>query len=438
MEAQKIDSARLICATAPRCPRWRRSPLTSRRRGTPHGARAFRGAGSVGPAPQDPALCRLATHEALGALRERRLVVRDAERLCGEAGGGAHVLARLALARQGLLLGHVLDLVLPLLLVAEGRAHHVGPVQRRDEVFPLGHVDDARVALGGGAREQVVLHLHQAEGHLLQERGQRDGHLGGRVVAAHEGHLLGREVPGADLHAERHPLELPVRVLAARGVVGAQVRLAPDAGALQLGGHILGARVHGGLIHVLARDGDDHHLHRRDARREHEALVVRVDHDHHADGARGEPPGVLPRYGLLLVSGGVLDVEDLSEVLPEAVRGGALDAAARVRDEALHGRGVVAPGKLLLLRLAPLDHRHGEEVLVHLPVEVEHLEHLLLGVRFGRVRRVTLLPEELPRPEEGGRVLELPADHVVPLVELEREVPVGPDPLGVGRVHDRL
>ncbi len=44
-----------------------------------------------------------------------------------------------------------------------------------------------------------------------------------------------------------------------------------------------------------------------------------------------------------------------------------------------------------------------------------------------------------PRPpDEGGGVLELPADDGVPLVQPQRQVPVAADPLGVEGVHRRL
>jgi hypothetical protein len=44
---------------------------------------------------------------------------------------------------------------------------------------------------------------------------------------------------------------------------------------------------------------------------------------------------------------------------------------------------------------------------------------------------VALLPQELSGSEERLRVLELPSDDRVPLVELEREVSVRVDPLGI-------
>lgn len=56
-------------------------------------------------------------------------------------------------------------------------------------------------------------------------------------------------------------------------------------------------------------------LHGRDARRQHEAGVVAVHHDAHADAAGGEPPAVLPRQRAPAVGVLELDPEHLREVL---------------------------------------------------------------------------------------------------------------------------
>lgn len=136
---------------------------------------------------------------------------------------------------------------------------------------------------------------------------------------------------------------------------------------------------------------------------------------------------------LAVLAGGILDldVKHLGEVLTEAVGSSSLDTTASRRDKALNGRREKASGELLVLRLDTGDERDSEELLVDAAVKVEDLEDLLLGLSPGEERRVALLPEELARPEERLRVLELPTDDRVPLVETEREIAVGLDPLGV-------
>mmetsp|Transcript_6675 Transcript_6675/g.22987 ORF Transcript_6675/g.22987 Transcript_6675/m.22987 type:complete len:376 (-) Transcript_6675:559-1686(-) len=166
-----------------------------------------------------------------------------------------------------------------------------------------------------------------------------------------------------------------------------------------------------------------------------------MDHDHHSDGPRCQAPRVLPNEVLALPANGlrfVLDVEHLGKVLAEAVRGTALHPLARGRDEGLHGGGVQSSRKLFLLGFLSPHHRHGQELLVDLGVEVQDVQDLGVGLRLGSKGGVALLPQELPAPDEGGRVLELPPDHVAPLVQAQRQVAVAPDPVRVEWVHHRL
>lgn len=91
--------------------------------------------------------------------------------------------------------------------------------------------------------------------------------------------------------------------------------------------------------------------------------------------------------------------------------------------------------------------RPGEGVLVtpstaspaaaaaHSPVELQDVQHLLLRLLAGGEGGVALLPQELAAADEGRGVLELPAHHVGPLVQAQRQVAVAADPLREVRVH---
>mmetsp|Transcript_6977 Transcript_6977/g.16127 ORF Transcript_6977/g.16127 Transcript_6977/m.16127 type:complete len:287 (+) Transcript_6977:397-1257(+) len=237
------------------------------------------------------------------------------------------------------------------------------------------------------------------------------------------------EVAGSHLDPDRYALLLPVCVLPARVVDQPVVELDPDV--LLLERLEYGPAVRRELLDRagLARDGHDDALERRDAGGQDEPGVVPVDHDHDAYGPRRESPARLPsrlRLALLVL---VVDVEHLPEVLAEVVRRRALDGPPGNGDVGLDGRRGVPPGELLLLGLVPRHDRDGQELLVHPAVEVEGLPDHDVGVVEGCVGGVTLLPEELARPEEGRGVLELPPDHVRPLVELQGEVAVAPDPV---------
>lgn len=53
-----------------------------------------------------------------------------------------------------------------------------------------------------------------------------------------------------------------------------------------------------------------------------------------------------------------------------------LNGSAAGRDIRLHSSGVISSGKLLLLRLPPLHHGDGHQLLVHPGVQIQDLEHL--------------------------------------------------------------
>lgn len=94
------------------------------------------------------------------------------------------------------------------------------------------------------------------------------------------------------------------------------------------------------------------------------------------------------------------------------------------RNEAFDGRSVVGTRKLLVHRLGSLYDRHGEKILIDTSVPFQDLKGLFASCFLCQMRGVTLLPKELSRPNERHGVLEFPAHHVVPLVQLQRKVSV--------------
>jgi len=169
-----------------------------------------------------------------------------------------------------------------------------------------------------------------------------------------------------------------------------------------------------------------------------------MSQDHDTNGARCQAPRVLPNMDVFrlasFLSLGVLhsNVEHLREVLTKCVRRGRLDTPAGGRNEAFDSGGVVGTGELLVHGLGALDDRHGEKLLIHIRVPVQDLQDLFASILLCEMCRMTFLPEEFSRPNERHWVLELPPHHVVPLVELQREVAVRLDLAGKVRVHGRL
>jgi hypothetical protein len=115
-----------------------------------------------------------------------------------------------------------------------------------------------------------------------------------------------------------------------------------------------------------------------------------------------------------------------------------LNTTAGSRDISFNGGGVETTSKLLLLRLLTLHNRDGQELFVDLRIVIENLQNLLMSTLLSKMRGVTLLPKKFTGTKERLRVLELPSNDGVPLVELEGQVSVTTDPLGVVRVHDGL
>ena len=205
--------------------------------------------------------------------------------------------------------------------------------------------------------------------------------------------------------------------------------------ARQPGRQLPGGRQH--LVGLLAAaDRDDHHLVGGEQRRQDEALVVPVRHDHSADHAGAHAPRGGVAQPELAALRGVLDAEGPGEVRAHVVRRAGLQRPP-VAHHRLDRVGPLGAGEPLARRLLARDHRHGGHVPGHLLVEIEREQGLPHGVRLIGVRGVTLLPQELGGAQEHPRP-QLPADHVGPLVEQHRQVPVRADPLGHHLADDRL
>ena len=94
-------------------------------------------------------------------------------------------------------------------------------------------------------------------------------------------------------------------------------------------------------------------------------------------------------------------------------------------------------GEALVLGLLAGDHGDRQQRFGEVPVDVQHPAGLLERLGLGGVRRVALLPEELGGAQQHPRA-ELPADDVAPLVDQQRQVAVGVDPLGERVADDGL
>ena len=125
------------------------------------------------------------------------------------------------------------------------------------------------------------------------------------------------------------------------------------------------------------------------------------------------------------------------EVLPELVARPHLQRLA-VAHHPLAGPGAVRAGEALARRLVPGQHRHGQHVDHGRAVDVrQDAQRVGAGVLLGGMGGVALLPEEFARPQEEPGP-QLPAHHVGPLVDEQRQVAVALHPLGEEVVDDGL
>jgi len=129
-------------------------------------------------------------------------------------------------------------------------------------------------------------------------------------------------------------------------------------------------------------------------------------------------------------------VERLGKVLAQIVAGARLERLV-VLHQGFTGIGAHRAGKPLRVALPPGEHRHRHPRLHEGPVDPENPERLLLGLGLAGMGRVAFLPEKLGGSQKQPGP-ELPADHVGPLVQQHREIPVALDPLRQHRVDDRF
>ena len=212
-----------------------------------------------------------------------------------------------------------LDAGLAFLAAAPGRNDEPGAApQRLLERVPGGHAARVIVPELQRAIEQVLLQRGEQRRQPGRQLVERHGQLLARIPA-HDQHLRLRDVPRSDLDAQRDTPQLPLRVLPPRRVLLAVVEHDPHAGGGQRGGRLARPGQHG-LLPVAPRYRHDHDLMGCDARRQDQAAVVPVRHDHPADQARGHAPGRLPGILQRLVPRLEPDVEHFREVLAEHVR----------------------------------------------------------------------------------------------------------------------
>ena len=136
---------------------------------------------------------------------------------------------------------------------------------------------------------------------------------------------------------------------------------------------------------------------------------------------------------LITFRGLVLDSLGLGEMGAE-IMGGARLQGLTVLHHGLDGKRIVGARETLVFGLLAGDDRHRHDTLGKFPVDLQHPERFLERVLPVYMGGVPFLPEKLRRPQEQPGA-HLPAHHVGPLIDQNRQIPVGPDPIAE-RIRD--
>lgn len=145
-------------------------------------------------------------------------------------------------------------------------------------------------------------------------------------VAHYAAHFASVEVIGTELETDGSAAHFPLVKLVARVVDVTVVDGDAETGLTQLSCDFVTPGLQ--IVTVVSGldDGNDNELGLSNLRRQNEALVVRMDHNHGTNAASGHTPGCLPDVLALRVLIFEHHLEHLGEVLAEMMGGSTLDA----------------------------------------------------------------------------------------------------------------
>ena len=270
---------------------------------------------------------------------------------------------------------------------------------------------------------------------MVDDAVDRQRLFGERVATSHfDGTVL--DVTCADGQTDRHATHLVFGELEARSHVVGGVHFDADAEGLELVCNGVNLLEDGIQLLLLFEDRHDSHLDRSQMRRQDESVVVGVGHDECAHQSRRDAPGRSPYILGFVLFGEERHVERLGEILSQEMAGTGLQRLA-VLHHGFDAVGVECARKTLVRRLDSLQYGDSHHRLDEVGIYVQHLLCEVLGLLFGSVGGVALLPEELGRTEEEAGS-HLPSHHVAPLVAQDRQVAVGRDPVFVRTPDDGL
>ena len=272
--------------------------------------------------------------------------------------------------------------------------------------------------------QHIALHGGQHLAYLLCQL--RQGNYDLLAGIATDNHsLICLDILRSNLDTYRDTLHLLLRELPARALV--RIVYLHLKACLQQGGLQLVSLIQNTFL--MLGNGDNHHLGRRDPRRQNQSAVIAVNHDDSSNQTGSHTPGCLMYILQGVVFCCILNVKCLCEAIAEVVAGTGLQRLA-VMHQRLDGIGCLRACELLLIGLASTDNRHSQNLLAEIRIQVQHLLGTCLCLLCGRMGGMALLPQELTGTQERTGGL-LPTHNGAPLVIYLRKITVGLDLLCV-------
>ncbi|KAH3662075.1 hypothetical protein OGAPHI_006256 [Ogataea philodendri] len=265
---------------------------------------------------------------------------------------------------SGRLLLQLLNIVLTVSVTTPWGQDDILLVERWHKVLPLGDDLSVGVELVLGVLVKRLLDGFQKLWNVSLDRVQRNRYLFTSVSSHCQGRVLG-QVLWTNLQSDWNTLKLPVGELPTRRVVcseiGDSTHLRGRQLLLQLGTSLVQLLFDllGGLVGNTNRN--DHDLVLRHSWRNHQSLVVGVDHHHDTnDSSRQTPRSLVSKNLWMLRTKRVFhrNAEHLGEVLTQVVRGSTLNTSSTGWNVTFTCGGVQSSSKLLVLGLDTLYHRN--------------------------------------------------------------------------------
>ena len=161
-----------------------------------------------------------------------------------------------------------------------------------------------------------------------------------------------------------------------------------------------------------------------------------MGHNNSPDQACADPPGGCPNILQLSFFVLIFHVKCFGEILPQIVRSTGLQSFA-ILHHCLNGVGVQGAGKFFGFAFTPRNNGNGQIFFGKSFVNIQNTHGFFFGFFKSGMGRVTFLPQKLGCAQEKTGT-QFPTQHISPLVDENRQVPIAHYPLFVHTPNNRF